>query len=119
MKPIADIDSFLQRFNHFKNAQFRSIEVLSPSSILVTLAGQDKARAYDWRSVCLEFRQVVDAKLLENSKCSLLDMQDGISIIKTENTFAFSIGSCTKLASIKTASCYIEAPFLKYKEDEF
>lgn len=119
MKPLLNIDEFLKRFNHFKDGEFRSIEVISPTTMLITLAGQDEARAFDWVSVRLEFSNVCDAKLLENSKLSLLDMSEGINIVKNDTFLAFGIGECYNLSSVKSSTCYIESKSIKYKEDLF
>ena len=119
MKPLANVDEFLKRFNHFKDGEFRSIEVISPTTMLVTLAGQDEARAYDWQSVKLEFQGITDARLIENTKCALIDMNDGISIIKDNNILAFGIGECYNVSSVKTSSCYIQATYIKYQDNSF
>ena len=119
MKPLTNVNEFLKRFDNFKDGEFRSIEVISPTVMTVTLAGQDEARAFDWISIKLEFNNVSAAKLLENSKLSLLDMSEGVSIIKSENSIAFGIGECRNEACIKSSSCYIEASTLKFEEGQF
>lgn len=119
MKPLTNAEELLKRFNNFKDGEIRSIEMISPIQIQVTLAGQDQARAYDWISVILEFNSVSDARLLENEKLSLLDMNDGISIINDMNTIAFGIGECYNISSIKNSSCYIECVNIKYEEGLF
>lgn len=119
MQPLKNIDTFLKRFNNFKDGEFRSIEVISPTSINITLAGQDESRAFDWISLKLEFTAVSDAKLLDASKLSLIDMNDGISIIKNNNTIAFALSECYNISSIKTSSIYIESLNVKYEEGLF
>ena len=119
IKPLDKIDEFLKRFNHFKNGEFRSIEVISPTIMQISLAGQDENRAFDWMSITLEFNSITNAQLLENKKLALLDMNDGISIIKTPDGIAFGLGHCSTLSRIQTASCYIESSTLKYKEGSF
>ena len=119
MKPVTNIDEFLQRFNHFKDGEFRSIEVSSATTMLVTFAGQDEARAYDWITIKLEFTNVSDARLLDNSKLLHVDMSEGISIIKENKSIIFGTGSYKTLSSIKNASCFIECEHIKYEEDLF
>ncbi len=82
MKPLNDFEDFLKRFNHFKNGEFRSIEIVSPTKIVLTFVGQDESREFDWISLKLELSRVQDTKLLENKKLPLLDMSVGISILK-------------------------------------
>ena len=119
MKPLANIEEFLKRFDHFKGGEVRSIEVISPSVITITLAGQDEARAFDWITIKLECNNVSDARLLGKSKLSHLDMNKGISIIKHDNLLAFGIGRCYNKSSIKSSSCFIECKTIKYEEGLF
>lgn len=109
----------LERFCNFKDAEFRSIDIISQTEIKLTFATQDSARDFDWITVALEFNGISDAKLLKESHISLVDMSDGISIIKDENRFAFAIGECYNISTIKSASCFIIASSLKYQEGLF
>ncbi len=119
MKPLNDIQTFLKRFDNFKDGEFRSLEVLSPTVMLVTLVGQDEARAFDWVSMKLEFNGVSDARLLDETKLSLLDMSDGISIINDGSSLAFGIGECYNVPSIKNSSCFIESSSIRQEEGTF
>ena len=113
------VDIDLQRFDHFKDGEFRSIDILSPTEISLTFAVQDAARAHDWITITLAFTGVVDANLSLSDKHAFIDMCDGINIIKDENRFAFGIGECYNIASIKTAPLYIIANAMKYSEGSF
>lgn len=121
MRPLSasSLDSFLKRFDNFRDAELRSIEVMSPSVIRIILAGQDSARAYDWMTIEFEFNGVQDAKLLESSKLSFVDMSDGISIINVNNLFAFGIGKCYNIEGIKNSTCQVVSSSLKYREGLF
>jgi len=119
MKPLTNIDNFLKRFNNFKDGEFRSIDINSPSSITLTLAAQDNAREFDWISVKIELTGVSDAKVLQNEKLHLIDMSDGISIINENEKLAFGIGECYNISSIKNSICYIECSNIKYEEGLF
>ena len=121
MKPLLakNLAGFLERFDNFKNGELRSIEVISPTTMLVTLAGQDTAREFNWISVGLEFTGVSDARLLENSKLSLVDMDDGVSIIHENNKFAFGLGESYNISSIQNSTCQLVSSGLKYQEGEF
>jgi len=118
MKPITDIDTFLKRFNNFIDAEFRSIEIISATTMKITFATQDEARAFDWLSIDLEFSGITDAKLLDDSKLSFVDMQDGITLLNENGNTAFGIGKYT-ISSITDSICYIKASTLKYKEGQF
>lgn len=119
MKPLQNIETFLKRFNYFRDGEFRSVTIINPTTILIILAGQDEALAYDWKSIHIEFSGVLDAKLLVDTQYTLLDMSNGISLLQSANTIAFGVDECKTIASIKTSSCYIEATTLKYEENAF
>ncbi|MEN8303875.1 MAG: hypothetical protein ABFQ64_07380 [Campylobacterota bacterium] len=120
MKPLLakDLAAFMQRFNNFKDGEFRSLEVISPTTMKIALAGQDEARAFDWVSIELEFNGVSDAKLLDSSKLHLVDMGDGINLID-DGGIAFGVGEYDTLSSIKNSLCYIVCSDIKYQEANF
>jgi len=113
------IDLDLKRFNNFKDAEFRSLEIISPLNIKLTFAVQDAAREHDWITLTLNFNLVSDAKLLENSHLSFLDMSDGVTLLEDGTRFAFGVGECYNIATLQTAPLYIIASSLKYEEGSF
>ncbi len=119
MKPITNLKDFLERFDNFKDAEFRTIEVLSATSMKIVFATQDRARAFDWLCIELEFSEVSDAKLLDAGKLTHVDMSDGVSLIKESDSVGFSIGSYGNLSSLKDSICYIIASNVKYNEAPF
>ena len=121
MKPLysKDLPAFVKRFSNFEDADFRSIEILSPLQTRVTLGVQDSARAFDWITITLEFSGVSDARLQDQERLPLLDMSDGANIIKEDDLFAFGIGECYNISTIKSSSCYIISSDLKYEEGLF
>ena len=121
IKPILskDVQKFLERFDHFKDGEFRSIETPSPTTFTLTMAGQDSARGFDWLSVKFEFSGVSDAKLLANEKLSMVDMNDGINIICEDTKFLFCIGDYETVSGAKNSICFIESSSLKYQELSF
>lgn len=119
MKPITNLEQFLERFDNFKDGEIRSIKIISPTTMLVTLAGQDSARAFDWITVDLELSSVSDARLLDDTKLSLIDMSDGVSIIYENDKFAFGTGECYNTSTVKSSTCYIECDTIKYEEGTF
>ena len=121
MKPLIkkELSAFVERFDNFKDAEFRSCQILSPIEMKLVFAVQDAARAHDWITVELEFNGVSDAKLVDENKISFISMGDGASIIENDNSFAFAIGECYNVSSIKNSVCYIISKNLKYKEGLF
>ena len=120
MKPLLakDLAAFMQRFNNFKDGEFRSLEVISPTTMKIILAGQDEARAFDWISIELEFNGVSDARLLDSSKLHLVDMSDGVNLIH-DKKIAFGIGEYDNISSMKSSTCYIICKDVKYQEGTF
>ncbi len=121
MKPllIKDLSSFVNRFGNFIDSEIRSINVISATTIEINIACQDSARDFDWLSINLELNGVTDAKLTQNSKLSLIDMNDGISFIDENNHFAFGIGNYDSISGIKNAVSYIICSSIKYEENQF
>ncbi|MFA5233825.1 MAG: hypothetical protein WC390_05425 [Sulfurimonas sp.] len=114
-----DLESFLKRFGNFIDAEFRSIEIITPTNIKITLAAQDGARGFDWISLGLVFSGVSDAKLLESSKLTHTDMSEGITLLFADNSFALALGIYKSLSAAANSACYIKASSLKYAEGSF
>ena len=108
----------LERFEHFKDAEFRSVTIISASQIQLIFAVQDKARAYDWISMEFNFYGVKDAKLIEDKKLAFIDMSEGISILK-EELFSFAIGEYNNFQNMKNSIFYIQAENIKYTQGSF
>lgn len=119
MKPLLDPQGFMKRFQNFEDGELREINVLSPTTFSITLAGQDEARGFDWVSVTLEFSNVQEAKLLENNQLRFLDMHEGLSIIKKENLYGFAHANCKTIQEIKNASLFVISSTVKYEEGAF
>jgi len=77
MQPLLSnkLTEFLDRFVSFEEAEFRNIEILNPTTIVLTFAIQDKNRAYDWITIKLEFSGVSEASLIDNNKLSFVNME--------------------------------------------
>ena len=112
MKPLLfkELPNFVKRFGDFIDGELRSIDVISPTQINLTLACQDVARGYDWLSLEFEFKNISEASLIDNDKLLHVDMSDGISITNTDNNFTFKINNAT---------LKIIASEIKYQEKQF
>jgi len=119
MKPLTNITNFLDRFDNFIDAEIKELIVLSASMIKVVLLAQDRSREFDWIKIELNFVDIFDAKLIEDKKLSLIDMSDGISIIKDGTKIAFAIGKYNNIQTIKNSIIYIESKTIKYDERSF
>ncbi len=112
MKPLAknDLKEFLDRFEYFKDGEFRNIEIESPTNMIFFFGVQDSLRGYDWVEIKLKFDSISEASLLENSDLSYVDMSEGVDIKHSGTEFAFEI---------KNSTCKVKASHLKHEEGSF
>ena len=120
MKPllVSTLEDFLYRFENFENSHLDEIEIISPTSINVSLSVQDRQRAFDWIGLNVLFEEVLEANLIENEKLKHVDMEDGLSIIHENGLFYFMIGDYKTANGTKDALCYVISKSLKYQEAE-
>ncbi|MFT5835878.1 MAG: hypothetical protein ACI9RG_000771 [Sulfurimonas sp.] len=121
MRPLLskELPLFLKRFGNFVDAEIRSFEMPSPTTIKVIIACQDEARGFDWLTLHLEFSSILDAKLIDNSKLSYIDLSEGMNIIYENDIFHFCVGNYTTASGIKNAVSYIMSSNIKYEEKPF
>ncbi len=121
MKPLLpqELPNFVKRFGSFIDAELRSIEILSPSTMKVTIACQDSLRDFDWLTLDIEFNAVVDAKIIDNSKLSHIDMSAGVTFLYEADLFGFGIGEYSTNSGIKNAITFIISSNIKYEEGLF
>lgn len=121
MKPLhgSEISSFLSRFENFEQSEIRAITLKTPTVIELQFSVQDNGRGFDWIDIAIECANVIDAKLIENTKLAYLDMNEGISIIFEEYKFALCYGKYSSMKNTKDSSFYIVCESLKYKELPF
>jgi hypothetical protein len=121
MRPLtpSELTNFLDRFDDFKESEIRSLNIISPTNIVLSLVAQDKARDNDWITVELEFSDVSDAKLLDKNKFTYADMSDGITILHEVGLMAFGISKYKDISSVKESLLYIIAKSIKYNESGF
>lgn len=121
MKPLLkqELSSFTKRFENFRDAEFRSLEIISPTQAKLIFALQDSARAFDWITLELEFFGIENARFLQDNQLSLVDMSSGASILHLNNNFAFGIGECKNKEGVLNSTCYIICSSLKYQEGLF
>ena len=112
------LQEFHKRFDSFIGAEIASMEIISPTSIKLTLTLQDSLRGYDWINLELLFEEVTDAKLIENEKLSLLNAPDGFTLDIFDNEFAFATDKYNSKSGIINALCYIISKSLKYNETQ-
>lgn len=117
--PKNSLEGFLKRFDYFRDSELRSIEVISSSSLKITLAAQDSARGFDWITVTFEFSGVSDAKIIEESKLIHVDLNQGITLLFEDDMYAFMVGAYNKLSDAQSSICYIKSSSLKYQEGSF
>jgi len=121
MRPLfqTDIAYFLERFDHFKESEIRSLEILSPTEVKLTLTAQDKARDFNWVTIELLFLEIIEANLINGPKIAYLDLDDGITLIKENTNYLFCIGNYKTVTSAKDSQLYLISNSIKYREGSF
>ena len=112
---MEQINSLLEKYNHFKDAQIRSVQSLSDDSKVVTLVVQDD-EGEDLHTISIEFKNIKESRILQNSVLSFLDMMSGISIIKEHDLYGFAVGRGTAMLHVHNAPLYIVASDIKIEE---
>lgn len=85
----------------------------------VRLSVQDAGRAFDWIDIGLEFINVSDACLVDDSKLSFLDMQEGMSLFFEDNEFILAHGEYSSKENAKDSAFYIVSQAIKFEELPF
>jgi len=112
---MEQINTLLEKYNNFKDAQIRSIQTLSDSSKVVTIVIQDDD-GEDINTVKIEFNNVTNSKILDNSVLSYMDMGFGISIIQEHDLYGFALGKGTAMLHVLNAPLYIVASDINIEE---
>jgi hypothetical protein len=112
---MEQINSILEKYNHFKDAQIRSVQSLSDTSKVVTLVVQDED-GEDLHTISIEFKDIKESRILQNSVLAFLDMMSGISIIKEHGLYGFAVGSGSAMLHVHNAPLYIIASDITIEE---
>lgn len=122
VKPLVSstaANTLLERILHAEGAIMRSVEIKGPTSLFLTLSVQDKQRGFDWIDMIFEMNGMNDARLFEESKLGMLDMEDGITIIFEDGLWGWGIGRSKSLSALKDAPLFVIGTSLKYGEAPF
>ena len=109
----------LERFDDFKGSEIRTLKIISPTEIELTLTAQDRARGFDWITLSMLFSGVSDARVVDENKLAYLDLDDGVSIQKEGDNFVFALGNYANSTAFKDAQLYIISKNIKYTEGAF
>lgn len=109
------INTLLEKYDHFRDAQIRSIETLSDSSKMVTMVIQDDD-GEDINTINIEFKDIRESQILQNSVLSYMDMGSGISIVKEHGLYGFALGSGSAMLHVHSAPMYIVASDINIEE---
>ena len=109
------IAPLLEKYNHFKYEQIRSVVNLTETSKRVTLVVQDDD-GEDIASVDIEFSGITASKILKNEVLSFIDMSSGITLIKEHGLYGFSVGSGSAMLHVHNAPLYIIASEVSISE---
>ena len=111
--------ALLTRIDNAIDSEVISVTMNNPQNFTLELSVQDKNRGYDWINIAFELDHVVDAHLIDESKLSMLDTSDGITILFEDNVCGVGVGSYKSLEALKSAPLYLLASTIKYEERPF
>jgi len=112
---MEEINTLLEKYDNFKDAQIRSIQALSDTSKVLTIVVQDDD-GEDINTVKIEFNNITNSQILDNSVLPYMDMGFGISIIKEHDLYGFALGKGTAMLHVLNAPLYIVASDIKIEE---
>ena len=112
---MEQINALMEKFNNFVDAELRSLAKPSDNSLIVTLAVQNDDFE-DTDIIKIEFIDLKDARLLDNSMLSFLDMMSGITLIYERNLYGFALGHGDTMLHVKNAPLYIISTDIKIEE---
>ena len=113
---MEQINKLLEKYDHFKHAQIRHIE--SPadrSKVIITMVVEDDEGEI-MNTVRIEFKNIKESRLLQNSVLPFLDMMSGISIVKEHDLYGFAVGSDTAMLHVHNAPLYVVASDISIEE---
>ena len=121
MKPLttANVDDLLDRIFDAEGGILRAITMNGPTTCTVTLSVQDENRGNDWINIAFEMSGVTDARLIDDAKFGLVDMDDGVSILYEDKTVSFSFGDYGSVEASKASIVYLVGTSIKYEEQPF
>ncbi len=109
----------LKRIDNAIDGELISLTMNNPQNFTVELSVQDKNRGYDWINIAFEVDGLSDAKLVEDTKLSFVDLSEGITILYKEGLVLFAIGKYGSSESCKDAVLFLEGTTIKYEERPF
>ena len=113
---MEEINTLLAKYDNFKDAQIRSIKPLSDTSKVLTIVVQDDD-GEDLNTIKIEFNNITNSQILDNSVLPYMDMGFGISIIKEHDLYGFALGKGTAMLHVQNAPLYIIASDISIEEE--
>ncbi len=119
MKPLTNANTILNRIDHAIHGVIRSVTMQGPTVMTIMLSVQDKGREFDWINIAFEVSGIIDARLVDDSKLSFLDMSEGISVIVDGHQSGIGIGNSSSIDNLKDLPLYLLGDSIKYEELNF
>jgi len=113
---MEQINKLLEKYDHFKHARIDSVE--SPadrSKVTINIVIEDDEGEIT-NTVSIEFKDIKQSRLLQNSVLAFLDMMSGVSIVKEHDLYGFALGSDTAMLHVHTAPMFVIASQISVEE---
>ena len=112
---MEEINTLLEKYNYFRDAQIRSVQVPTDSSKIVTIVVQDDD-GEDINTVKMEFKNIKASRVLLNNVLPFLDMMTGITMVKEHDRYGFAVGGGSDMLDMHNSPMYIIASDLTIEE---
>jgi hypothetical protein len=113
------IPELLTRIDNAIDGELFSVIMNTPQNFTIELSVQDKNRGYDWINIAFEVDGVIDAKLIDDTKLSHVDMSEGITLVNEDGLYGVAVGKYNSIEALKSATLYLIGNALKYEERPF
>ncbi len=121
MRPLISSSAsiLLERIEHTKGGELRSIIMQDPTTFTLTFSVQDRNRGFDWINIAFEISGIYDARLIDDKKLAFVDMSDGVSILFEDSECGLLFGDYRSLDSAADSVIYMLGDSIKYEELPF
>ncbi|NOR55853.1 MAG: hypothetical protein GQ531_06565 [Sulfurovum sp.] len=110
-----EINKILEKYNHFKDMQLRTVRNITESSKVLTIVEMDE-EGEDLHTVRITFSDIKQSRILVDSVLSYMDTGFGVSIIKENGLYGFAVGSGTAMLHVLNAPMYIVSSEISIEE---
>ena len=121
MTPLLPLkfQELLTRIDHATGGELVAVTMNNPLNFTIEFSVQDKSRGFDWINIAFEIDGINEARLLDDKSLSMVDMDEGISLVEENGVVGFALGNYSALSALKDAKMFLLGQSIKYEERAF